>query len=150
FPSFNVVTANFFATSGLRFLRGTTFDEHAPTVVVNDAMARLVWPGRDALGQCLYLTQRESGCYPVTRVVETARRSQLIEAEALPLYYIPLAFGHGTGIYGNVVIGRTVPGAEQAAVSALRAALRKAFPSGDVWVQTMDETMDYQYRPWRL
>src|SRR5688572_30523992 len=47
-PTFAVVSADYFATVGMRLLRGSTFDDRPgapPAVVVNDAMARTVWPG---------------------------------------------------------------------------------------------------------
>ena len=37
-------------------------------LVVNEAMAKLVWPGRDPLGQCVRLQKRDGPCYTVVGV----------------------------------------------------------------------------------
>lgn len=150
YPSYNTVSRNFFATTGLRMLRGTTFDEHAPSVVVNDAMARLVWPGRDALGECLYLEKRESDCYRVTGIVENARRSEVLEKHPAPIFYVPRGrFGSRTH-YANVLVIRARPGADHALVRAMQAALTRAMSGAYVTVQSMNELLERQYRPWRL
>ncbi|HKJ01102.1 MAG TPA: ABC transporter permease, partial [Longimicrobiales bacterium] len=52
---YTVVTPDYFSTLGIPVLRGRTFREAAqeaePVVVVNDALARLFWPGEDAVGK---------------------------------------------------------------------------------------------------
>src|SRR5207237_5692297 len=53
-------TGDYFRTMGTRILRGRpiTDDDRAdtpPVAVVSDGMARTLWPGRDAIGQCIYI-----------------------------------------------------------------------------------------------
>jgi predicted permease len=55
-----LVGPGYFAAMGLPILRGRAFDDHdlpgaTPVVVVNGTLARLLWPGRDPLGQRLRL-----------------------------------------------------------------------------------------------
>jgi predicted permease len=55
-----LVGPGYFAAMGLPLLRGRPFDDHdtpaaTPVVVVNQSLARLLWPGRDPVGRRLRL-----------------------------------------------------------------------------------------------
>jgi len=55
------VSPGYFATLGTPLLRGRDFTDAdrsgaPPVVIVNETMARLYWPGDDAIGQCLVLS----------------------------------------------------------------------------------------------
>jgi putative ABC transport system permease protein len=57
---YRVVTPGYFATAGLRLIRGrllTASDtrEHTPAVVIDEALARRQWPGEDPLGREIIL-----------------------------------------------------------------------------------------------
>jgi len=90
----NAVTGGFFEASGLRILRGRGITEtddapDAPRVaVVNETMARLVWPDGDALGSCIIL--RDAPCAEVVGISSDSRRYELDEYESMN-YYVPLA-----------------------------------------------------------
>ena len=151
FPSYNAVSANFFTTTGLRFVRGRTFDEGVSNVVVNEAMAAALWPRREAVGECLYVGKRNGPCYRVTGVVETGRRTEVIEREPAPLFYIPLDVPDTAHRWNASWLNvRTLPGAQGTVATAIRAALAREFPQGYPTVRSMAEQLDSQYRPWRL
>ncbi len=90
----HAVTGDYFETLGLDILRGrgiTESDdaESAPRVaVVNETMARLVWPDGDALGGCLILA--DAPCATVVGIAEDSHRFELEETESMA-YYVPLA-----------------------------------------------------------
>jgi predicted permease len=93
-PYVNGVSEDFFATTGTPVLRGRPFTPQdrtgaAPVAIVNQTMARLLWPGGNALGRCLKVGGREAPCSTVVGVVKDARRSELQEAPTMQ-YYIPL------------------------------------------------------------
>jgi putative ABC transport system permease protein len=151
-PTYAVVSANYFATVGMRLLRGSTFDDRpgAPrAVVVNDAMAKAVWPGRDPLGRCLYFMTRESPCYTVVGIVETARRGDVIE-KPMAQYYFSLGNPPDSGWEAPHLIVRAREGSLAAARAALASALSAAFPTGLPYVRTMTELLEPEYRPWQL
>jgi putative ABC transport system permease protein len=55
---FRVVSEDYFQTAGIPLLRGRLFskeerDDTQPVVVINDAMARQIWPGEDPIGKRL-------------------------------------------------------------------------------------------------
>jgi putative ABC transport system permease protein len=97
-PTLNweAVTPRYFRAMGIRLLRGRMFDEtdteNAPRVViVSEAMAERVWPGRDPLGKRLRANAAEGimnsapAWDTVVGVVATARYRE-IESPRLDLY----------------------------------------------------------------
>ncbi|HUF51431.1 MAG TPA: ADOP family duplicated permease [Longimicrobiales bacterium] len=154
-PVMSAVSPTFFQAAGIRVLRGTTFSgedtDGAPAqVVVNEAMAQLLWPGREALGQCMRFVKRDNPCYIVVGVVETTRRIRLIEKEAAPQYYLPLGNMPIENRHGKTIVVRASTDASGAATAELRSALRREFPTAEVAVNPMTEILEPQYRPWKL
>jgi hypothetical protein len=91
---YNFVDRDFFATLGTPLLRGRVFaDADGETgqqvAIVSARMARTLWPGRDAVGNCFY-AGRDSACTTVVGVVADARQQSIDEDETLQ-YYRPLA-----------------------------------------------------------
>jgi predicted permease len=155
-PTASSVTPSFFQAVGLRIVRGRGFSgddaDGAPAeVVVNERMASLVWPGRDPLGQCMRFGSRMDPCYTVVGVVETARRSSVIETELHAQYYVPLGNDPGQRLPrgGTLVVRARAAGALSAA-RELQAELRRAFPAAEAVVTPMTENLEPEYRPWRL
>ncbi|HEX2214232.1 MAG TPA: ABC transporter permease, partial [Mycobacterium sp.] len=65
--TFQATTADYFKTMGTRILRGRGLlrsdTDGAPAVaVVSESMARTLWPGRDALGECFRMRTVDSPC----------------------------------------------------------------------------------------
>ncbi len=155
-PAYSVVSASFFRAAGIRLLRGAGFSGGDAAigpaeVVVNEATAALLWPGREALGQCLHFQREpESPCYTVVGVVENARRMRVIETEVAAHFYLPLGNVPVGDWSGNVVVVRAGPRGTAVASAALTAALRRAFPTAEVTVTRMSESLEPQYRPWKL
>ncbi|HKG92772.1 MAG TPA: ADOP family duplicated permease [Gemmatimonadaceae bacterium] len=155
-PTMTTVTPSFFAAAGIPFLAGRTFagggDGTGAEVVVNRAMADQLWPGLQALGQCLRFEARTNPCYTVVGVVETVRRDRVIEPVPRPQYYLPLGHMPVAGWHGETVVVRAgaEPGAGAAAAAELRATLRRTFPGAQATVTPMSENLEPEYRPWRL
>jgi putative ABC transport system permease protein len=155
FPVMTAVSRGYFPALGLRMLRGRTFDEGLAAsnqLVVNEAMARMLWPQRgiDVIGECVRFDKRDAPCHTVVGVVETSRRSQIIE-EPAPQYYMALgvprtqAWGAGASL-----VVRVRADAKVAAMREISATLRRALPTGDPVVQAMSDDLEPQYRPWKL
>lgn len=91
-PYFYAVAGDFFQTLGLEILRGRSFSESdnekgEKVAVVSRKMAETLWPGEEALGQCLLVGDAEQPpCTRVVGVVENARRQALLESPNLLLY----------------------------------------------------------------
>lgn len=152
FPVAYAVGSKFFAASGMRLLKGRTFDDGAAgegQVMVNDALAKVLWPEGEALGQCIRFQQRAAPCHLVTGVVSTASRGELIERPQ-PQYYLPIGTKLTEGMGGWILVVRTRPGAEEAASREVRAMLKQALPMGEAVITPMTEVVEPKYRPWRL
>ena len=91
------VSADFFKTLGTPLLRGRFFSigdgpDAPPVAIINDAMARRSWPGRDPVGRRFKLGPRDSDrpWYTVVGVVADMRR-QGLEREPVPQMFESLA-----------------------------------------------------------
>jgi putative ABC transport system permease protein len=89
-----VVSPDYFATLGIPVLRGRGFDDQqdragvAPSILINEAMARRYWPGEDPLGKRITMGTPESGPWmPVVGVVRDVRQFEL-ESEPKPQVYL--------------------------------------------------------------
>jgi len=152
-PNLSSVSPSFFRTVGLRMLRGRTFTgedvaQGPAEVVVNEATAKLIWPGRDPLGACVQFKKRPDTCFTVVGVVETGRLISVIEEEPVAQFYVPLGSLPKTAS-GASIIMRTRPGDPTRATSELMGALRQAFPSAAPSVVAMTTNLEPEYRPWR-
>jgi predicted permease len=151
-PTFLVTSANYFATVGMRFLRGSTFDDRPGAVraiVVNEAMARQVWRGRDPIGRCVQFKTPAAACYKVVGIVETARRGEVIE-DAKPQYFLSFANAPEEAWTPRHLIVRAREASLVAARREVESELHTRFPAGQPTVRTMLEQLRPQYRPWRL
>jgi putative ABC transport system permease protein len=123
------VSPDFFRTLGTSLLRGRFISvgdqPEAPRVaIVNEAMARRAWPGRDPVGRRFTLGQGNSDgpWYTVVGVVGDMRR-QGLEREALPQIFMSLAQNPASRNVDLFV--RTSSDDPLAMAGALRAAVRR-------------------------
>ena len=149
------VSPGYFEAVGLRLLSGTIFrgedtDASPAEVVVNEALAKLIWQTRDPVGRCLRIAKRDAPCYTVMGVVENSRWGYVIEPVPRPQVYVPLGNVPRGIAAGSVLIVRTAPRAARRVAADLRAALAERFPAADVRTPRMIENLEPEYRPWRL
>jgi putative ABC transport system permease protein len=155
-PTMSAVSPNFFRAAGVDLLRGDGFsggdtDASPAEVVVNDALAKVLWPSVDAIGQCMRFVKRENPCYTVVGVVENVRQSSVIELKAAPQFYLPLGKLPTPGITGRTIVMRAHAEGASVATTELQSALRRAFPTAaEVSVVPMTRNLEPEYRPWRL
>jgi len=154
-PTFSAVTPGFFRATGIRLLSGNTFSgsnsgKGSAEVIVNQTMAKLVWPGRDPLGECIWFEKRDSPCYSVVGVVETVRRDRVIEPQDLAQFYLPLDNLPGQEQRAETIIVRAAPEEGRSAAQEVKVALHEVFPAGLPTVTTMTANLEGEYRPWRL
>jgi predicted permease len=153
YPSFLMVSPEFFATMGLSILQGRTFaNVDAPTspnvVIVDATMARTFWPNGNALGQCFRVGADTAPCRTVVGIVQDTRRSITGRNHALR-YYLPIA-QVPSGQTRRFVFVRTV-GSPESMIRPLRAAATMASSSVPlVEVFPMRQLLDPYTRQWRL
>ena len=84
-------TPDYFRAMGTRILRGRAFNDgdragSAAVAIVSESMAALVWPGRDATGQCIRLATPNDPCRTVVGVAEDVIQ-RTIDAKLHPVYF---------------------------------------------------------------
>ena len=152
------VTPDYFPTMGTRILRGRGIEAGdvagAPgAVVVSRSMARLLWPGRDALGQCVKVysldrRQRDATlqCSYVVGIAEDIKNSRLSDDTRF-IYYLSAAQFNPQ--LTRLVVRMRGDAARQ--TEAVRLALQKEMLGASyVTVTPYSDIVDQQARPWRL
>jgi predicted permease len=152
-PYFFAVTPDYFRTLGIRILSGRGFtDGDGPrsgrVAIVGKTFARLVWPGKNALGQCLYVGGNDSTCVQVVGVAADARRDGVIEGEAM-VYFLPLV-QRIVDQRINALLIRTAgaPGAVSAGVQRLLQQSQGDLPY--VRLEPLEDAVAPQLRSWRM
>ncbi len=151
----DAVTPDYFATMGTRILRGRGIGDQdvagAPgAMVVSDAMAKVLWPGKDALGQCVQVVEYgTTGQPPCTYVVGVAEdiKSQSLSDDKGFYYYLASAQFHPqrTGLFVRT------RGDAAAQAEAIRRGLQPLMPgSSYLTVTPFSEVIGGQMRSWKL
>ena len=152
--SFRIQAAapEYLATMGTRLRRGRfierTDTEKSPKVmVVSESMARALWPGKDALGQCVRIGADTMPCTTVVGVAQDVRASDDFGSDKLYYYYRPImqAAPDGGGLFVRV------RGTAANEAESVRRALQKQMPgSAYVTAKPMAEIFGPNIRSWRL
>ena len=152
-PIHNAVGAGYFTTMGIRILQGRAITPEDRTgaalaVVVNDAMARALWPNESALGKCIKIDADSVPCSMVVGVSANARHRSLSEDPPMQ-YYAAIDQGGAAVALRTLMIRPSGNPADF--VPRLRAeltALGTDVPYADIHV--MEEFITPELRPWRL
>ncbi|HKJ02332.1 MAG TPA: ADOP family duplicated permease [Longimicrobiales bacterium] len=151
-PYYHRVTAGYFEATGLQVTRGRPLDaadvRGPPVAVLNETMARLLWPGEDPLGRCLREgDEPDAPCTRVVGVTAYAHRGGLQETES-PQYYTPMTDAEATDPRGLVVRVEGDPTPMEGPV--VRALLAELPHVRLVRARTMRDLLDPEFRGWRL
>ncbi|GJG88980.1 hypothetical protein tb265_41610 [Gemmatimonadetes bacterium T265] len=143
------VSPDYLAVVGTRLLRGrvprASSDTAAPDEVVVSALAaRLLWPGRDAVGRCVKLGDSKR-CATVVGVSEEVRRFGLTEPEAM-FAYVGSAF---TRDAPAALLVRTRADADALAPTVVRAVAALDPGREPPAVTSLAESFEQNYRPFR-
>jgi macrolide transport system ATP-binding/permease protein len=93
FANFNVITPGFFDTLGMSLIKGRKLTERdleqnaPPVAIINDAMARQMWPGEDAIGRRFRFFKGDP--LEVIGIMRDAKAVTLGETPT-PMVYVPL------------------------------------------------------------
>jgi predicted permease len=150
-PWISAVGRDYFATVGTRVVRGREF---TPTegrsavrvAIVNETMARTLWPKGDAIGKCL-LIGGLAQCATIVGVTQDVHRFRIREEPAMQ-YYVPL--GQEIGMSGATVVARARGDAARA-IDVVRQVVGGLVPGARyVDAALLQDRIDPQIRPWRL
>lgn len=151
-PYINAVTDDYFTTIGTPLLRGRPFtaqdrEGSDPVVIVNSAMARALWPGKDAIGQCMHIQSKQGDCARIVGIAADVHRSGLHEELSMQ-YYVPI--GQERGFGGSYLLVRP-SGRASESWPALQKAILDADPAiTAVDLRLLSKGLDSEMRPLRL
>ena len=150
--TYQTATAAYFATMGTRILRGRAFtaddrDGAPPVTVVSQDMANALWPGKEALGQCIRVGADSMPCTTVVGIAENAVQNSLTDTQ-LFRYYMPMEqFRPASGI-GLMLRMR---GSASAQAEGVRKALQRVMPGQSyVVAQPLGTLIDRHRRSWQM
>lgn len=150
--TYQVTTPDYFATMQTRIIRGRALSPDdrtgAPRVaVVSEAMARILWPGRDAIGQCMRVNADTMPCTTIVGVAEDAAQNSLTTDQHFN-YYLPDEQFRGNGGFALLIRLHNDP---LSVAEPLRMALQKVMP-GQYYVTTiaLNGQIDRERASWRF
>ena len=147
-------TPDLFAAMGTRILRGRGFTDADRegtelVAVVSEAMANVLWPGKDAMGQCMRLESPSAPCTTVVGIAENIVQQQdQLSTSSRYMYYLPIEqFRSSTGSY--LVLRMRDHAARN--VEVVRKALQPHMPGQSyVTVRSLRETLSRTRSSWQL
>lgn len=151
--NYQATTPDYFNVVGTHIVRGRGFTaqdrgEGARVAVVSESMARLLWPGKDPIGQCFRLDTATTPCTTVIGVAEDAVQYSITDTDRL-LYYMPDEEPPPIRP-GNRLFLR-VRGDAPAQMERVRRALQRVMPApAYVTVSSLEDLVANQRRSWRL
>ncbi len=147
----NAISSDYFTTLGTRILRGRGITEQdrggAPRVmVVSAAMAKRLWPSKDAIGQCIKVAADTLPCTYVVGIAEDIKEQKL-DSDPGFFYYLSIAQWHPD--VGGLFV--RVRGDGPKLAEAVRRRLQPEMPGASyVTILPFDEVLGSQTRSWQL
>jgi predicted permease len=147
----NAVSPEYFATMGTHLVRGRGFTSVdgplAPRVmVVSESMALKLWPGREAIGQCVRVNSDTMPCTSVVGIAEDIKAQSLSEDPSL-FYYLPAPQfpAPGGGLFVRTRLDATT------LIETLRQALQREMPGvAYVAVTPFSSIVGRETQSWKL
>ncbi len=129
--AWNSVGADYFATVGLPVLRGRAFTSEETTrtgakvAIIDETLARKLWPDGDALGQRVqYADEKREETIEVVGIVPVTRHQLFADEEAAGAIYLPFARGFQSDVSFFVRFHSLTPENEALTADLLRRAVR--------------------------
>jgi predicted permease len=145
------VSPEFFNTFGTRIIRGrgVTDEDQATTpkvVVVSEAMGKVLWPGKDPIGQCIRVGSDTMPCTTVVGIAENIKE-QSLAADSGYFYYLP--WTQQSPQNGGLFV-RTRGNAAQFKETVRRRLQRDMPGASYVTITPISEIIGSQTRSWNL
>ena len=151
-PWVAAVGEDYFATIGTPIREGRAFtrddrEGSEAVVIVNETMARTLWPGQAALGACVHIQSQGAPCARVVGIAADIHRSGLTDDPSMQ-FSVPV--GQERGFSGSWLVVRP-RGRATASWPALKQALQAADPEiRSIDVRALADGLDGEVRPFRL
>jgi predicted permease len=149
--TYQTATTDYFRTMGTRIVRGRGFTAEdratAPRIgIVSESMARVLWPGENAIGQCMRVHADTMPCTTVVGIAEDIVQNDLTTNKRYQ-YYLPMEQDRRDGF----AVMLKMRGSVAVQQEAVRKALQKVMPGeAYVTVRPFAEIVDAERRSWRM
>jgi len=151
---FTGVTPHLYKTMGLTVLKGRDFTDaegtsRTPIAVINDTMAKKLWPGTDAVGRRFRLAETEPAeWFTVIGVAPDIRQDDMDDDNPpFPVAYVPYPYS----TVANTGITVRAAGNPANLTSAIRGEIRSSDPSLAIFsVRTMEDLRTMGFWQFRL
>jgi predicted permease len=146
----NPVGNDYFETMGTRLLRGRAVGTSDPATgpkvaVISESMGKLLWKGKDPIGQCFRLSADTAPCREVVGIAEDMTFGDIKGDESMQLY-LPASQERSS----DRIIARTV-GDPRLIMESVRREMQTLLPGmGFARVQLLGSVLDSVTRQWRL
>jgi predicted permease len=151
-PFISSVQPGYFEATGMRLLRGRAFNagdgaSSERVTIVNEPMARALWPGQDPLARCLQIFDTKRPCARVVGIVRESSRFGLREEHAMQ-YFIP--YGQEAENFNATIMVRPTGDPRRFAETVRRVILEADPTLLTTRVQLMQDSVDPLKRSWKL
>jgi putative ABC transport system permease protein len=151
------VTADYLRALGValrdgRHLSDADGPESQPVAIVNEAMARVFWPGEDPVGRRFKVgdPEEETPWLTVAGVAADVRQTG-VDAPVKPEIYLPYAQAEYLEVFAPKTLAIRTSGDQSAVVAAVRREIAAIDPNQPVSdVQTMDDVLGHELSGRRL
>ena len=153
--TYEEASPDFFRSIGTRILRGRGFTaadrRGAPLVaVVSESMARVLWPGHSAIGQCMRVDSQKAPCTTVVGVAEDIVQQQDQLTDPRRYHYYLSAEQWPSNAWDFFLLVRVV-GNPRMQLEPVRKALQAVMPApAYVTITPMADLVDGAQRSWKL
>lgn len=146
------VTPEYFAALGIKLIAGRVFTEHddanaALVTIVDDRVARAMWPGESAIGKRLREPPWRGRRWTTVIGVVAHVRTESLETDPLPQVY----WNYRQWVQDNMVLAVRTAAASGVPIKPIIGAIRSVDPEQSVYnVRTMTEIVDQSLAQRRL
>lgn len=155
-PALIAVSPEYFTTTGIHLVAGRPIldsdREGAENVaVVNESLARALWPGENAIGKCLKNRTPANPCLTVVGIVRDPNPWNIVDSPNL-IRFVPLAqrAGQANDWLVSAIVVRTAPERAAAVVTLLRRELKRLLPAASPEVSSLNARFESELNQWRL
>jgi len=146
----NPVGDDYFATMGTRLLRGRAVSskdlpDGAKVAVISEDMGKLLWKGKDPIGQCFRMSADTAPCREIVGIAEDMKFGDLRDDESMQIY-LPATQSR---VVGGIIV--RAAGDPRALAEPLRRQIQRMLPGyGYASVKRLTAVLDPVVRQWRL
>jgi predicted permease len=150
--TYQATTPGYFRVMGTRIVRGRglTGEDRAtspPVAIVSESMARVLWPGQDAIGQCFRMRDVTAPCVTIVGIAEDMVQQDIAEGDR---YHYYVSIEQYSRTWGNGLLVK-LRGAAGTSTERVRQTLQRVMPGESYLVPTrLEDVLAGARRSWQL